>query len=173
MIHRRILVAALIVLTPLVASAEAKPTDLDWYIGKWTCQGAEYEGGVVTDRMTATAEMTKVLGGNWIAVRMDFMKSEKGTPQSESSEMRGFDPKRKKWVHVYFVNAAGGYGMAESDGFVGQKMVWTTVATPGNPPPTPAERATIVKLADNRYQFYVEVQTPKGWQKTFEKNCTK
>ena len=155
------------------AFADAGPEDLDFYVGRWQCKATVFKDGAPGAHLDATGEMKRVLESHWISVHMDFMKSDTGKKDSESFEMRGYDPARKRWVHAYFANESGSFGLEESKGFIGNQMVWTPIALPGDPPDAGKERAVIVKVSPTRYSFFTETMGASGWQKTFEKTCTK
>ena len=130
---------------------------LAFYVGSWTCNGHSVRKN--TDE-PLRVEVHPVLDGHWLSVRV--FRGEKQL----SDEFKGYDPDRKKFVHLY-VDPSGA-GSVASSGWEGDHMTFVS-----DLPSTPPFRSVFTKLSETSFSHQWQVDSGKGFQTAYNKVCRK
>ena len=152
----------LLLSTPLVALAGAGSTELDklsFYEGHWTCEGTTFASkDGPEEKWKATVDVKRELSRAWYGVKFKVS----GKNPSETSEFKGYDPAKKRWVHIFVQSEAGAWGFSTSPGWEKNRMVFTDSEDP-------KEHSIFTKLSETRYSHRQETDGVPS----FEKVCNK
>jgi len=149
--------------TPRTPAPALDPTlqTLAFYVGSWRCHGTSFARADQPEKTwDATLEVAPELGGKWLSVQMN------GPGMSRTIEHKGYDPEKKKWIHLAVVND-GSWSLLTSDGWTGPQMVFRFEGEDEK------ALATFTKLGERSYSHAVTVETDRGSQKVWEKVCSK
>ncbi len=147
---------------PVHPAVNADMTSFSFYVGHWSCRGAELDD---KDRVVAeyplAIDVEPLLDGSWLSV----VVAKDGAPVT--TELKGYSPADRRYHHVW-ATGGGAWGSLSSDGWHGDEMTFVD-----DHPTSDPERMVFTRISSSRYAHRAEVQTPSGWHTTFRKTCDK
>jgi hypothetical protein len=121
------MLAVVVCLITVAAFGQSNPKlkELQPIIGTFQCTGTAFASPFGPEHPTkATVTATWTLGGAWVKIHYAETKTAKNPHPFEVLNLWGYDEQPKAFVSG-FVDNTGGYGTSQSQGWDGDKLIFT------------------------------------------------
>jgi Protein of unknown function (DUF1579) len=143
---------------------QGKLSQLDFYVGDWTCHGEEYgESGEVKAKFEATVRVRPVAQRAWLQINYD------SSDGSHTLEFKGFDTAKNQWTHVWAASD-GTWGSITSQGFMGNSLTFPTIQVDAQGHHI---QTVFTKLGPTAFSHGDEAVVGESTRPIWKKTCTK
>lgn len=147
---------------PAQEKSPAPVTDLNFFAGKWSCNGKFVKSG---KEISADVSFEPVLDGKWIMFRHD----DRPPFSYHAIAEWGWDAKKNAFVSTV-QDSAGGLRLFHSSGWSGQKLTWDGGDLTDS---QPNQRFEFDRLGTDQFKVTYSVQKDGQWHDVDASTCKK